>query len=165
MNPALANFMLARTPQHIKHPDMSSHSFTLNTGAKIPAVGLGTWQSDKGLVKEAVSHALKHGYRHIDAALVYQNEDEVGQGLKEAFDSGIKREDVFVTTKLWNTYHRKAEECIDQSLKSLGLDYVDLWLMHWPVPMNGNGNHPLLPKLLMALVTSTKNGHTCRHGK
>ncbi|QIW97281.1 hypothetical protein AMS68_002799 [Peltaster fructicola] len=152
MNPALADFILAKTPGHIKdqltkHSEMSTHTLTLNTGAKIPAVGLGTWQSDKGLVKEAVAHALKHGYRHIDAALVYQNEDEVGQGLKEAFDSGIKREDVFITTKLWNTYHRKAEECIDQSLKSLGVDYVDLWLMHWPVPMNANGNHPLLPKL------------------
>jgi glycerol 2-dehydrogenase (NADP+) len=79
--------------------------------------------------------------------LVYQNETEVGQGLKEAFESGIKREDVFVTSKLWCTYHRKAEECLDKTLASLGLEYVDLYLMHWPVPMNGNGNDPLFPKL------------------
>lgn len=122
-------------------------TFTLNTGAQIPAVGLGTWQSDPGQVKTAVAHALKSGYRHIDAAFVYGNENEVGQGLKEAFDSGIKREDVFVTSKLWCTYHRKPEECLDESLKRLGLAYVDLYLVHWPVPMNPNGNDPLFPKL------------------
>ncbi|PPJ53622.1 hypothetical protein CBER1_00860 [Cercospora berteroae] len=122
-------------------------TFTLNTGAKIPAVGLGTWQSDPGQVKAAVAHALKSGYRHIDAAFVYGNENEVGEGLKEALDSGIKREDVFVTSKLWCTYHRKPEECLDEGLKRLGLDYLDLYLVHWPVPMNANGNHPLFPKL------------------
>ncbi|CAK4033562.1 D-galacturonate reductase-like [Lecanosticta acicola] len=147
MNPQLANFMLARTPEHILHPKtMADTTFTLNTGAKIPAVGLGTWQSDPGQVKTAVAHALKSGYRHIDAAFVYGNESEVGEGLKEAFDSGIKREDVFVTSKLWNTYHRKPEECLDEGLKRLGLDYVDLYLVHWPVPMSPNGNHPLFPK-------------------
>ncbi|KAK4506890.1 hypothetical protein PRZ48_000623 [Zasmidium cellare] len=125
---------------------MADTYFTLNTGAKIPAVGLGTWQSEPGQVKTAVAHALKSGYRHVDAALVYGNEKEVGEGLKEAFDSGIKREDVFVTTKLWNTYHSKVEEGIDESLKRLGLDYVDLYLIHWPVHMNPNGNHPLFPK-------------------
>lgn len=103
--------------------------------------------ADKGQVKTAVAHALKSGYRHIDAAFVYGNENEVGEGLKEAFDSGIKREDVFVTSKLWNTYHRKPEECLDEGLKRLGLDYVDLYLIHWPVPMNPNGNDPLFPKL------------------
>lgn len=126
---------------------MAAPLFTLNTGAKIPAIGLGTWQSEKGLVATAVAYALAHGYRHIDAALVYQNESEVGQGLKEGFDSGLKREDVFVTTKLWNTYHRRVPEGLDESLKSLGLDYVDLLLMHWPVAENQNGSHPLLPKL------------------
>lgn len=67
---------------------------------------------------------------------MYGNENEVGDGLKEAFDSGVKREDVFVTSKLWNTYHRKPEECLDEGLKRLGLDYVDLYLIHWPVPMS-----------------------------
>lgn len=74
---------------------MENPTFTLNTGATIPAVGLGTWQSGPGEVKDAVATALKGGYRHIDAAFIYQNEEEVGQGLKEAFASGIKREDVF----------------------------------------------------------------------
>ncbi|KAK4547923.1 hypothetical protein LTR36_010642 [Oleoguttula mirabilis] len=124
-----------------------AETFTLNTGAKIPAVGLGTWQSDPGQVATAVEHALKSGYRHIDAAFVYGNENEVGEGLKKAFDSGVcKREDVFVTSKLWCTYHRKPEENLDEGLKKLGLDYVDLYLMHWPVPMSANGNHPLFPK-------------------
>ncbi|CZT16667.1 probable aldehyde reductase [Ramularia collo-cygni] len=121
-------------------------TFTLNTGAKIPAVGLGTWQSPPGEVKAAVAHALKSGYRHIDAAFVYGNEKEVGEGLKEAFDSGIKREEVFVTSKLWCTYHREPEKCLDEGLKRLGLEYVDLYLMHWPAPMNPDGNDPLAPK-------------------
>jgi glycerol 2-dehydrogenase (NADP+) len=170
MNPSLANFMLARTPESIKHPEgheqeaqaqaqattnknntkmsVNTH-FKLNTGAPIPAVGLGTWQSAPGEVAAAVEHALKSGYRHIDAAFVYQNEKEVGEGLKKAFATGeIKREDVFVTSKLWCTFHQTGlpEKCLDQTLQNLGLDYIDLWLMHWPVPMNPNGNHPLFPK-------------------
>lgn len=148
MNPALAKFILKRTPDSVLHPDtMAEHILTLNTGAKIPALGLGTWQSDPGQVAKAVEHALKVGYKHIDAAYVYGNENEVGEGLAKAFNSGVKREDIFVTTKLWCTFHRRAEECLDESLKRLGLDYVDLYLMHWPVPMNQNGNHPLFPKL------------------
>ncbi|KXT13639.1 hypothetical protein AC579_4983 [Pseudocercospora musae] len=127
---------------------MAHTTYTLNTGAKIPAVGLGTWQSPAGEVKAAVAHALKSGYRHIDAAFVYGNENEVGEGLKEAFDSGIKREDVFITSKLWCTYHRTPEKCLDEGLKKLGLDYVDLYLVHWPapVPMNPNGNDPMFPR-------------------
>eukprot|EP01111_Echinosteliopsis_oligospora_P000715 TRINITY_DN1084_c0_g1_i1.p1 TRINITY_DN1084_c0_g1~~TRINITY_DN1084_c0_g1_i1.p1 ORF type:complete len:307 (+),score=95.19 TRINITY_DN1084_c0_g1_i1:46-966(+) len=121
--------------------------FKLNTGALIPAIGLGTWQSPPGEVKRAVSHALQVGYRHIDCAWVYGNEDEVGQGLKEAFAAGVKREDVFITTKLWCTYHSRAEENLEKSLKSLGVDYVDLYLMHWPCPMNPHGNDPKFPKL------------------
>ncbi|KAJ9664919.1 H/ACA snoRNP pseudouridylase subunit [Coniosporium apollinis] len=119
----------------------------LNTGASIPALGLGTWQSAPGEVKKAVSHAISVGYRHIDCAYVYGNEDEVGEGLREAFASGVKREDLFITTKLWCTFHSRAEEGLDLSLKALGLDYVDLYLMHWPCPMNPNGNDPKFPKL------------------
>lgn len=107
----------------------------------------GTWQSEPGQVKRAVAHALKVGYRHIDCAYCYQNEGEVGEGLREAFASGIQRSDVFITTKLWCTYHSRVEENLDKSLKLLGLDYVDLYLMHWPCPMNPNGNHELFPKL------------------
>lgn len=100
--------------------------FTLNTGAEIPAVGLGTWQSKPGEVREAVKVALQSGYRHIDTALAYGNEKEVGEGIK---DSGVPREEIWVTTKLDNPWHKRVEEGINSSLKSLGLDYVDLYLM------------------------------------
>lgn len=78
---------------------------------------------------------MKAGYRHIDAAYVYGNEEEVGQGLAEAFKAGIKREDIFVTTKIWCTYESRVELGLDKSLKALGLDYVDLLLVHWPILM------------------------------
>ncbi|KAI5838784.1 NADP-dependent oxidoreductase domain-containing protein [Morchella snyderi] len=121
-------------------------SFKLNTGASIPSIGLGTWQAPAGEVQKAVAYALlKAGYTHIDCAWCYGNEEEVGTGLKEAFDNGIKREDIFITTKVWSTYHSRVEEALDKSLKLLGLDYVDLYLMHWPVPLNPNGNHDKFP--------------------
>ncbi|OBT72297.1 hypothetical protein VF21_07955 [Pseudogymnoascus sp. 05NY08] len=127
---------------------MTDTLFKLNTGASIPALGLGMWQSAPGDVKKSVAHALSVGYKHIDCAYCYGNEDEVGEGLAEAFKSGkVKREDIFVTTKLWCTYHTRVEENLDLSLKSLGLDYVDLYLMHWPCPMNPNGNHEKFPRL------------------
>ncbi|KAJ5635046.1 uncharacterized protein N7484_008359 [Penicillium longicatenatum] len=122
--------------------------FKLNTGAEIPALGLGTWQSAPGEVARAVSHAIKVGYRHIDTALCYGNEHEVGQGIKEAIDAGIvKREELFITTKLWCSFHARVEEGLEESLKNLGLDYLDLYLMHWPLAMNPKGNHPIFPKL------------------
>ena len=78
---------------------------------------------------------------------MYGNEDEVGEGLKEILASGkVKRSDLFITTKLWCTFHSRVEKNLNMSLKSLGLDYVDLYLMHWPVPMNPNGNDPKFPK-------------------
>ncbi|KAH8656259.1 aldo/keto reductase family protein [Ilyonectria robusta] len=121
--------------------------FKLNTGAQIPAIGLGTWQSKPGEVQRAVEHAIEVGYRHIDAAYCYDNEDEVGKGLKAALASGkVKREDIFVTTKLWCTYHTRVEQNLDLSLKALGLEYVDLYLLHWPVAMNPNGNDERFPK-------------------
>lgn len=126
---------------------MSSPTFTLNTGAKIPAIGLGTWQSDPGQVMKAVSHAIKVGYRHIDCAYCYGNESEVGQGIREGLKTtGLTRSDLFITTKLWCTYHTRVEQNLDVSLQLLGLDYVDLYLMHWPVAMNPNGNHEKFPK-------------------
>ncbi|KAK4177542.1 D-galacturonate reductase [Triangularia setosa] len=121
-------------------------SFTLNTGAKIPSIGLGTWQSPPGQVTSAVSYALQNGYTLIDGAYCYANEDEVGRGLAEAFASGeIKREDVFVVSKVWTTYNTRVEEGLDKSLKSLGLEYVDLFLVHWPLLMNPDGNHDRFP--------------------
>jgi diketogulonate reductase-like aldo/keto reductase len=142
---------------------MTQIAFPLHTRAKIPALGFGdclhafqsrqiiltysgTWQAKPREVEKAVEYALSIGYRHIDAAYSYGNE-EVGVGLKKAFESGIKREDVFVTTKLWSAHHKRLQEYLEMSLKNLGLDYVDLYLMHWPVAMNPNGNHPIFPMM------------------
>ncbi|KAI5818078.1 NADP-dependent oxidoreductase domain-containing protein [Pyronema omphalodes] len=102
---------------------------TLNTGATIPLIGLGTWQSQPGAVEKAVEAALRAGYRHIDTALAYGNEAEVGAGIRA---SGVPREEIFITTKLDNTWHKRVPEGIASSLKSFGVDYVDLYLMHWP---------------------------------
>ncbi|KAH0422577.1 d-galacturonic acid reductase [Colletotrichum camelliae] len=127
---------------------MTAQTFKLNSGHEIPAVALGTWQSAPGEVKEAVSYSLKIGYKAIDGAYCYANEDEVGQGLKEAFANGVKREDIYVVTKLWATYTTSDERVklgLEKSLKSLGLDYVDLFLVHWPVAMNPEGNHDRFP--------------------
>ena len=103
--------------------------FTLNTGDKMPGVGLGTWQSKPNEVRVAVKDALQMGYRHIDTALAYGNENEVGQGV---LDSGVPRSEIWITTKLDNPWHKRVEEGIASSLKDLKTDYVDLYLMHWP---------------------------------
>ncbi|XP_022734891.1 aldo-keto reductase family 4 member C10-like isoform X2 [Durio zibethinus] len=108
--------------------------FVLNTGAKIPAIGLGTWQSGGDLCVDAVKTALSVGYRHIDCAHLYGNEIEVGEALAEAFKSFLKREDVFLTSKLYCTMNslNKIENYVRVSLKNLGVSYLDLYLMHWP---------------------------------
>ncbi|CCF54161.1 hypothetical protein NDA11_001703 [Ustilago hordei] len=115
-------------------------TFKLNTGAEIPVVGLGTWQSAPGEVAKAVESAIKSGYRHIDAAWIYGNENEVGQGIRA---SGVPRSELFITTKVWCTYHRQPEACLDESLEKLGLDYVDLLLVHWPVPLIKRGDEKI----------------------
>lgn len=105
----------------------------LNNGVEIPAVGLGVYRlKDHKAAQEAVETALSVGYRHIDTAMIYENEDAVGNAIK---NSGIPRNEIFVTTKLWNDDQRsgKVDEAIEASLKKLGLDYIDLYLVHWPV--------------------------------
>ena len=108
-------------------------SLPLRTGADIPQIGLGVWQSPRGATtRDAVRAALRCGYRHIDTARIYGNERDVGEGVKT---SGVPRAEIFVTTKLWNDDqgYDSALRAFDASLERLGLDYVDLYLIHWPV--------------------------------
>lgn len=109
-------------------------SYTLNNGVSIPVLGFGTWKAENGEVAyQAVLEALKAGYRHIDTAAIYQNEESVGRAIR---DSGISRQEIFVTTKLWNTNHSydEARQAFEESMEKLGLDYLDLYLIHWPNP-------------------------------
>ncbi len=105
-------------------------------GDTLDAIGLGTWKSEPGEVYNAVREAIKIGYRHIDCAWIYDNEAEIGQAFQDAFDAGdVTREELFVTSKLWNSFHatEDVEPAIQESLKALKLDYLDLYLMHWPI--------------------------------
>lgn len=107
---------------------------TIAPGVEIPVLGLGVFRAGPGEgTRAAVRAALRAGYRHIDTASVYGNEQEVGQALR---DSGIPREDVFLTTKLWNEHHgaQAARAALERSLDALGVEQVDLYLVHWPVP-------------------------------
>jgi diketogulonate reductase-like aldo/keto reductase len=104
--------------------------FELNNGVKIPAVGLGTWKSSSDDAYQATLYALEAGYRHIDTAMIYRNEADVGRAIR---NSNISRKEVFITSKVWNSdqgYEETIEAC-NESLKNLGTDYLDLYLIHW----------------------------------
>ena len=123
---------------------MSLHSledtYTLANGVEIPVIGFGTWQTPSGQIAEdSVLAALNAGYRHIDTAAAYGNEESIGNAIKK---SGVNRHDLFVTTKLWNKNHgyKQAKAAIDESLQKLGLDYLDLYLIHWPNPVDMRDN-------------------------
>lgn len=116
------------------------NSYTLSNNVSIPELGFGTWQTPNGDVAvSAVKKALEVGYRHIDTAQGYKNEDSVGQAIKE---SGIPREEIFLTTKLWNENHSYdlVLSSFEESLKKLQTDYIDLFLIHWPNPVKFRDN-------------------------
>ncbi|MBV7389536.1 MULTISPECIES: aldo/keto reductase [Enterococcus] len=105
----------------------------LANGLEMPRFGLGVWRVDPEDAINSVKWAIQAGYRLIDTAAIYKNEAEVGEGIRQ---SGVSREELFITTKLWNADqgYETAHQAFDESLKKLGLDYVDLYLIHWPVP-------------------------------
>jgi len=108
------------------------------TGQQMPAVGLGLWKIDSKCVAETVYEAIKRGYRHLDSAADYGNEKQVGEGIARALADGLcRREDLWITSKLWNTYHRKehVQVACERSLTDLGLDYFDLYLIHFPIAL------------------------------
>lgn len=110
------------------------NTYQLNNGVEIPVLGFGTFKAMDGEeAYRAVLEALKAGYRHIDTAAIYQNEESVGQAIK---DSGVPREEMFVTTKLWNSQqtYEQTRQALEKSIEKLGLDYLYLYLIHWPNP-------------------------------
>jgi len=110
------------------------NTISLNDGTSIPQVGLGTYRLEDDNAYRVVSDAFVAGYRHIDTARIYQNEAGIGRAIRE---SGIPRDDLYITTKLWNGDQPKARDAISSSLDRLGLEHVDLYLIHWPAPQRG----------------------------
>lgn len=111
---------------------------TLNSGREIPVVGLGLWKVELSSVEALVVEAARSGYRHFDSASDYGNERETGAGLRRVLNDGIcRREDLWITSKLWNTYHRPehVRPAVEHSLRDLGLDYLDLYLIHFPIAL------------------------------
>ncbi|XP_077981302.1 aldo-keto reductase family 1 member A1-A-like [Glandiceps talaboti] len=128
-----------------------STSIELCTGANMPLVGLGTWtmwNKNKNEIHEAVKTALDLGYRNFDGAALYDNEKEIGSALATRIGKDIDRKDVFVTSKLWNTMHaaEDVKPACQQTLKDLGLEYMDLYLMHWPIALVNDKSGDIYPK-------------------
>jgi alcohol dehydrogenase (NADP+) len=126
----------------------------LRGGTRMPALGLGTWKSEPDEVYTAVRAAIDVGYRHIDCAAIYQNEEEIGRALTDAFQAGdAKREDVWITSKLWNDSHapEHVRPALETSLKKLQLDHLDLYLIHWPVALRHGIELPRGPEDFLPL--------------
>lgn len=127
-------------------PAVTGPLLTLNNGIKMPALGFGTFANEgsKGETHKAVVHALNAGYRHLDCAWFYQNEDEVGSGIREFLSQNpsAKRENIFITTKVWNHLHapEDVEWSLKNSLEKLQTPYVDAFLIHWPIASEKNAD-------------------------
>nr|ALM26438.1 sorbitol-6-phosphate dehydrogenase [Malus domestica] len=112
---------------------------TLSSGYEMPVIGLGLWRLEKDELKEVILNAIKIGYRHFDCAAHYKSEADVGEALAEAFKTGlVKREELFITTKIWNSDHGHVAEACKNSLEKLQIDYLDLYLVHYPMPTKHN---------------------------
>jgi len=160
--PFAANTLAAVTAQQ-SHNQLPLGPTTL---FQIPTIGFGTWNL-KDNATEAVSHAINVGYRHIDCAAIYGNEKAVGKGIHEGLKkTGLSRDDIWVTSKLWNDHHdpRKVESAIDKTLSDLGLDYLDLYHMHWPVAETSKGNKISFLDTWEAMVQLIQSGKTRRIG-
>jgi len=143
LQPVKAIPLCAELNMNGHHEDLARHRFQLNTGSQMPAVGLGTRKPKKPRqTYEAVKLALAVGYRHIDSASRYNNEDQVGDAVR---DSGLPREEVWVTTKIDNSWQHRVSESVDQSLAALGFDYIDLLLMHWPIAVSPDDTKTAMP--------------------
>jgi len=119
-------------------PAMSTPTFLLGEGSHMPVVGLGLWKVNPPDMPGLVADALRLGYRHFDSACDYGNEAEAGVGLEQAFQAGlVRREEVWITSKLWNTYHaaEHVRPAVERSLRDLRLDYLDLYLIHFPIAL------------------------------
>ncbi|KAL4250107.1 hypothetical protein ABKN59_005965, partial [Abortiporus biennis] len=129
-----------RKPCHNRNLTSLPTHYTLPSGDKIPSVALGVWQAGRGEVGAAVTTALRAGYRHIDGAWIYGNEVEVGQAIKS---SGIARDELWITSKLWNTFHapEDVEPALDETLSRLDTEYIDLYLIHWPIAFKKGSNN------------------------
>jgi diketogulonate reductase-like aldo/keto reductase len=126
---------------------------TLNNGLKMPQPGFGVWQVADDQAAQAVANAIKVGYRFIDTAMIYKNEKGVGQAIAE---SSVPRDELFITTKVWNSDQgfENTLSVFDESLERLGLDYVDLYLIHWPTPQFDQGGEVLQDEVIQKIATS-----------
>ncbi len=132
--------------QTMAAPPVTGPFLKLNNGVEMPALGFGTFSNEgsKGETHKAVLHALKAGYRHLDCAWFYQNEEEVGSGIRDFLSQSpsVNRSDIFITTKVWNHLHEPedVEWSLKDSLKKLQTPYVDAFLIHWPIASEKNAD-------------------------
>ena len=138
---------------HPSSPGEPMKYLAITTADTIPALGLGTWKSNPGEIAQAVSTALKIGYRHIDCASIYQNQKEIGTALAAARNTKqVKREELWITSKLWNNAHARkhVQPALERTLVDLQLDYLDLFLIHWPINFQANIVFPKRPAEFLA---------------